>query len=289
MENKAIIKEKFNNSDDLILYQFDTLGDTEVLLVYINALIDKKALNEFVIKPMKNNLVSAYDIESSIYVSEIQEIFSINESIKEIVDGSVVVYIDGIDTAYAMNMCRYDKRSVAESTVEQVIRGPKESFVEDIYVNKSLIRRKIRNHNLIFEQFTLGEMTNTQVCIVYIKGIVNKEILEELKARLSKIKTDAVLDTSYIEEYIDDSPSSLVRTVYHTEKPDVLAGKILEGRIGIICDGSPSVATVPKIFIEDLMDQKITTQNLSIRLFLELLDICHFYKYSSSWQLYCYS
>lgn len=277
MENMTNLKDKFNNSEDLIIFEFDTLGDTEVLVVYINGLIDKKALNEFVIKPLINNLISVYDIKSSIYISEIQEIYNINESIKAIVDGHVVLFMEGIETGYILNLCRYDKRAITESGVEQVIRGPKESFVEDIYVNKSLIRRKIRNNNLIFEQFVFGEQTNTQVCIVYINGIVNQDILAELKARFKKIKTDAILDVSYIEEYIEDAPNSLVRTAYHTEKPDVLAGKILEGRIGIICDGSPNVITVPKIFIEDLMDSEDYYSKPKFASFLRIIRYLSFF------------
>lgn len=277
MENMTNLKDKFNNSEDLIIFEFDTLGDTEVLVVYINGLIDKKALNEFVIKPLINNLISVYDIKSSIYISEIQEIYNINESIKAIVDGHVVLFMEGIETGYILNLCRYDKRAITESGVEQVIRGPKESFVEDIYVNKSLIRRKIRNNNLIFEQFVFGEQTKTEVCIVYINGIVNQDILAELKARFKKIKTDAILDVSYIEEYIEDAPNSLVRTAYHTEKPDVLAGKILEGRIGIICDGSPNVITVPKIFIEDLMDSEDYYSKPKFASFLRIIRYLSFF------------
>lgn len=277
MKNRVKLEEKFNNSDDLVLYEFDTLGDTEALVVYINGLIDKKALNEFVIKPLINNLISVYDIKSSIYISEIQEIYNINESIKAIVDGHVVLFMEGIETGYILNLCRYDKRAITESGVEQVIRGPKESFVEDIYVNKSLIRRKIRNNNLIFEQFVFGEQTNTQVCIVYINGIVNQDILAELKARFKKIKADAILDVSYIEEYIEDAPNSLVRTAYYTEKPDVLAGKILEGRIGIICDGSPNVITVPKIFIEDLMDSEDYYSKPKFASFLRIIRYLSFF------------
>ena len=122
-----------------------------------------------------------------------------------------------------------------------------------------------------------SDLTNTQVCIVYINGIVNQDILAELKARFKKIKADAILDVSYIEEYIEDAPNSLVRTAYYTEKPDVLAGKILEGRIGIICDGSPNVITVPKIFIEDLMDSEDYYSKPKFASFLRIIRYLSFF------------
>lgn len=252
-ENKSKLIELFNNSSDLIFHELDTLANSEALVVYINGLIDKKALNEFVVKPLMDNLISPNDIKSSIYITEIKETSRLKDVIKELVDGHVILFHEEIETAFVLNLCSYEKRSIAESNVEQVIRGSKESFVEDIFVNKTLIRRRIRNNNLVFEDFVFGEQTNTQVSIVYINGIVNQDILAELKARLSKIKIDAILDVHYIEEYLDDAPMSLIRTVFNTERPDVLAGKILEGRIGVICDGSPNIITLPKIFIEDLM------------------------------------
>ena len=252
-EIKAKIQELFNNSSDLILHEFKTSLNTDTLVVYINGLIDKKALNDFVIKPLIESLNSPYDIVSTIYVTEIKEVNNINNVIYELVDGHVLLFHEDLEIAYVINLCRYEKRSVEESTSEQVLRGPRESFIEDLYINKTLIRRIIRNNNLVFEDYIFGEQTNTRVSIVYIKGIVNPRILDELKARLKKIKLDAVLDVHYIEEYLDDSPNSFVCTMFNTEKPDVLSAKILEGRIGIICDGSPNVLTVPKLFIENLM------------------------------------
>ncbi|WFA09926.1 spore germination protein [Tissierella sp. Yu-01] len=253
IENKTKLTQLFHNSSDLVFYELETLANNHALIVYIDGLIDKRALNEFVIMPLLNNDISPKEIKSSIYLAEIKEIFKLKEVISELVNGHVVLFNEDIDYAYVLKLCQYEKRSVNESSTEQVIKGPKEAFVEDLFTNKTLIRRIIRNRNLVFEDFVFGKQTNTQVSIVYINGIVNQDILAELKARLHKINIDAILDVHYIEEYLDDAPKSLIRTVYNTEKPDVLAGKILEGRIGVLCDGSPNAITLPKIFIEDIM------------------------------------
>ena len=252
-ENKIKIKELFNNTSDLVVYEFETLSENMVLVAYINGLIDKEALDEQVIRPLIENLISPWDIKSTILISEIEEIFSMKDVVNAITNGHLVLFHEGMELMYELNICKYKMRAVEQSETEQVIRGPKEAFVEDIHVNKTLIRRKIRNKNLVFEDYVFGEQTNTKVSLVYINGIVNQDILAELKVRLKKVKTDVILDGHYIEEYIEDSPRSLVRTVNDTEKPDVLAGKILEGRIGILCDGSPSCLVLPKIFIECIM------------------------------------
>lgn len=252
-KNKSRVLNEFNNSSDIVIHQFDTLCNTKVMVAYINGFIDKEALNDNIIKPLIENLVSPMDILDTVYISEVKEIANFQEVIKGIIDGHVALFHEDMDKAFILNLCDYQTRSVDISSSEQVIRGPKEAFIEDLHVNKTLIRRKIRNNNLVFEDFVLGEQTNTPVSLVYVKGIVNEDILAELKSRISQIKTDAIFDSNNIEEYIDDAPNSLVPTVYNTEKPDVLAGKILEGRIGIMIDGSPNALTVPKIFIECLM------------------------------------
>lgn len=252
-ENKIKIKELFNNSSDLVLYEFKTLSNDMALVAYINGFIDKEALNQHILEPLMNNLKSSLDIKSTVSISEIEETNNIDDIISAITYGNVILFHEGLEICYIFNLASYEKRSVAESQNEQVLKGPKEAFVEDINVNKTLIRRKIRNNNLVFEDFVFGQETNTKVSIVYIDGIANEDILAELKARLKKIKIDAILDISYIEEYIDDAPKSMINTVFNTEKPDVVAAKILEGRIGILCDGSPSVSTLPNFFIENLM------------------------------------
>ncbi len=252
-ENKTTIKGLFYNASDVVLYEFKTLADDIAMVVYINGFIDKEALNQHILQPLMLNLTSPLDIKSTVSISEIEESKDMDYIITAITSGNVILFHEGLETSYILNISSYEKRDVKESLNEQVLKGPKEAFVEDIGVNKTLIRRKIRNSKLVFEDFVFGEETNTKVSIFYINGIVNLEVLAELKDRLSKIKTDAIFDVSYIEEYLDDAPRSAINTMFNTEKPDVAAAKILEGRIGILCDGSPNVATLPKIFIEDLM------------------------------------
>ena len=126
------------------------------------------------------------------------------------------------------------------------------AFVETLKTNRSMLRRKIQNPALVFEMLKLGEQTNSAVNIVYIDDIVNKRILAELKYRLNKIDLDAILDTGYIEELIRDEQFSPFNVIGYTERPDILAAKLLEGRIAILCDGSPVAITVPYLFIETL-------------------------------------
>jgi len=250
-KNRETLKKIFNNSSDLILYEFNTLCNEKALVAYIEALVDRKGLYEDLIKPLMQNLISSQDVLSTVFIAGAKEEYDIQKTSQSMTTGNVALFIENIEISYLFDLGYWDKRQIEESGNERVIRGPKESFIEDINTNKSLIRRKIRSTKLIFEDYTLGSETNTRVSLGYITDIVNPDILEEVRGRIKDIKLDSILDTGYIEYYIEDSPKSMICTIGNTEKPDIVAGKILEGRIAILCDGSPSVLTVPKLFIEN--------------------------------------
>jgi spore germination protein KA len=142
-------------------------------------------------------------------------------------------------------------RAVAEPDNEKSLGGPREGFTEAIMQNVSLIRRRARTSDLKLRNITVGRRTRTSVILCYLDEIVNRPALEELIRRIGKIDIDGVLDSNYLSELICDHRRSLFRTVGTTERPDVVVGKILEGRIAILVDGSPDVLTVPFLFIEN--------------------------------------
>jgi len=102
----------------------------------------------------------------------------------------------------------------------------------------------------------LGEQTNTEICICYIKGLADEDIIETVRRRLGRIKIDAILESGYLEQFIEDSTFSLFPTVGNSEKPDKVAAKILEGRVAVLCDGSPFVLTVPFMFVETIQSSE---------------------------------
>ncbi|MEL7597183.1 MAG: spore germination protein [Clostridiaceae bacterium] len=142
--------------------------------------------------------------------------------------------------------------------------------------NISLIRRKINSPELKFKYKDLGKITKTKICICYIEGLVSKEILEDLNSRLDKIKIDGILESGYIEEKIKDHPYSIFDTIGNTERPDVVAAKLLEGRIALICDGTPSVLTIPFVFIEYFQSSEDYNNNFIYGSFNRILRITGF-------------
>lgn len=247
---KKFIMNFFKNSSDVVIRSVKSKKGN-VFFVCIDGLVDKNLLDRDLIRPIIE--ISYRDaIDNIIQVTQI-EIIEINfDFITSVLDGNVVIMCENENNIFVADLKHWSERAIEPPDTESTIRGPKESFVETIRINTSLIRRKIKNPNLVIENLRIGKQTNTMIALCYIDGIVNRNVLEELKVKLNKINTDAILETGYIEQYIEERSLLLFPTIGSTQKPDVAAAKILEGRIAIICDGTPFVATVPFLFVENL-------------------------------------
>lgn len=259
--NKTVLEEKFKKSSDVIFHEFTTFTGVKVLIVYIEGLVNKEILgrdviNSFITKSkelkLDNDTMDPNILKTLIAATSVIETKSMSAVVDDLVNGNAVLFVDKINTALLIDSKGWDKRAVAEPDTESVIRGPREGFIENLRTNTSLLRRKIKNPNLVFEELSLGKQTKTNIAIAYIDGIVNQLVLSEVRKRINKIDSDSILETGYIEQFIEDSPFSPVATISNTQKPDILAAKLLEGRVAIFCDGTPHALTVPHVFIEAL-------------------------------------
>jgi len=131
-----------------------------------------------------------------------------------------------------------------------VVRGPRQGFTEDLGGNVALVQRRITNPAFKTKFMTVGTQSNTKVAVVYVDSVASQALVDEVIDRIEKIEIDAVLDSGYIQELIQDSPYSPMPTIGHTERPDIVAGKILEGRVAVLVDGSPFALTMPYLFVE---------------------------------------
>jgi spore germination protein KA len=248
-ECEKLVKDIFNNSTDVIVQSIETkMG--EVLLVYIDGLINKDITDRDIITPLKSR-----DFDGNFALAlkaGYKTIEDIPTFVNEVVNGNVAIFHQNSRKIIIVDFKQWDRRAVEPPDSEAVIRGPKEGFTENIRTNTSLIRRKIKNPNLVFENIVLGRQTNTIVELVYVDGIVNQDVLKELKRRISEIDTDSVLESGHIEQYIEENPLSPFSCMGVTQKPDILATRILEGRVAVLCDGTPHVLTIPEMFIENI-------------------------------------
>ena len=183
-----------------------------------------------------------------ISVSDVKEIYTINDIFKQISIGNSIILIEKETKGISIGLPKWEKRSIMEPDAEPVIRGPREGFIETLRVNTSLLRRKIRHPLLKMKQMDIGRYTETQVIVAYIEGIADSTLVDEVTSRLKRIKIDGILESGYIEEMIIDHPFSPFSQVLTTERPDVAAACLLEGRVVILVDGTPITLIAPCTF-----------------------------------------
>ncbi|WP_147534175.1 spore germination protein [Bacillus marasmi] len=259
-ENRKFLETTLGNNSGIINRSFQ-VGENAYssgLLFAVSGMVETTVINENVLGPLMKmaeppaNLhksLLVYLKESVLSVAEIDLIDNLHQIVNELFTGKIVLFVEGEETALIINAQAWEMRGIEQPITETVIRGPRDSFTEDISTNLTLLRRRIRNPNLRCESLLLGKQSNTKVVIAYIDGIVNKEVLKEVYTRLENIKVDAILESGYIEQYIEDAPFSIFPTVGNQEKPDIVAAQLLEGRVSIFVDGTPIVLTVPYLLI----------------------------------------
>jgi spore germination protein KA len=257
-ENIEMVNKVVGGNADLVTRNF-SLGRTETVasvIFYIDNMIDSKHIDFNIMQPL---LTDCYATGLSRGPEVIAEIGSGNlitraqmkksKNMKELMDGllvgEAVLLIEGIDEAHIISSKGYDYRAVTESNVEPVVKGPRDAFIEALSINIGLIRRRIHSPNLVFESLKVGKVTQTTVCISYIKGICSPELVNEVQSRINKINIDGVLASNYIEEFINDEPFSLFPQIRNTERPDVSCAALLEGRVVVIIDNTPVALIIP--------------------------------------------
>ncbi|MBU5440140.1 spore germination protein [Tissierella sp. MSJ-40] len=258
--NIEMIKKIFNNNDDTLIirsFQNQHNNSLKCCIFFIEGMVNNEIINENIILPIvetsipsiKSNFIEYLQYQV-IVSNNLQKTDSIDQLIEAVISGNTILFAENSLEAIIIDTKGWQSRAIEEPIVERVLRGPREGFTECIMVNLALIRRKLRTSDLKFEFTTLGERTNTKACICYIEGLANEKILKELHKRLESISIDGVLDVNYINELVSDSPLSPFETTGSTERPDIIAAKLLEGRIALVLDGTPVVMTVPYLFIE---------------------------------------
>ena len=238
--------------EDVLFFEFEIQNFTATA-VYIENLSDKELLGKLAITPLSSfdGEIEIKDIVKKLNLPEAEVIEDFNSAVQKIISGDAVIFIDSINFAISTACKKPAVRPVGEPPTSSVLKGPREGFVESIQINLSLIRQRIKSPDFNYEKLTIGKYSQTTVGIVYISSIANKNIVKTVREKLKKIDVDGIIDSSYVIKNISERKTSMFKEVGTTEKPDILSAKLLEGRIGIIVDGSPIVLTVPFLFIED--------------------------------------
>ncbi|MDU0203878.1 MULTISPECIES: spore germination protein [Paenibacillus] len=288
--NISRLREALGDSPDFITRLLDvqvTQDHLSVALLYIDGLVQSESIHKHLIEPLLNvqateqtseQYCGVHEIlQQTISVGEIYEAKYDSELLNAILEGSTVILIDGFDEAFFACTNGWEKRAIEEPQSQTVIRGPKESFTEDIRTNLTLLRRKIKSADLRFESMKIGRYTRTEIILAYLDGVSNEKVLNEARRRLKLIDTDSILESAYIEEFIEDKGYTPFPTMLNTERPDTAAAGLLEGQIIIMVDGTPFALMAPVSFFKFLQSSEDYYQRYDIASFVRLIRYASFF------------
>lgn len=258
-KNISYLQEQFNGSADFTV-RYLNINNIRGAVITIEGMCNKEALTLSVINPLltteypkieKAELFN-YIERSVLSASEVSKTEIYEQLMFMIMSGFAVLLIDGCSTALVIGVQGFSFRSVSEPESEASERGSREGFVEPLRINMTLLRRRIKNPSLKFETMTLGSISKTDICLCYLTNSVSESILEKLREKLKRIDLDTVLASGYLVSFLeDDNDHSIFSGVGITERPDTASGKINEGRIAILIDGTPSALIIPYLFVEN--------------------------------------
>ncbi len=259
-ENTQFFSSLYEESSDVVFRSF-VVGKKGATIIYIEGLSDTQKLDEQVLETLldKNEFDETdflLSIKNRLPISNIKKISTFSTCIDSIANGSPVLLIDGFEEAFSLGLVKFEKRSIEEPQAEGSIRGPREGFTESLGVNTSLLRRIIKDPALKMKTVHVGKYTKTKVVISYIKGLVDKTLIEEIENRLNRIQIDGVLESGYIEQFIEDNPYSPFPQLLYTERPDVVCANLLEGRAVLMIDGTPFSLVAPVSFFSLFQSQE---------------------------------
>ena len=260
VDNIGEIRKQLEDCDDVVYKEFRVGKEQqwEFALIFTDGMVDKDFINEAILNSL---MVHAREIppETPILVDklfqlvrygtipamEIKEGEYLEDAIKGILTGDAILFINSSEKFLILGAKGWPTRSVSEPNTEALVRGPRDGFTETFRVNTALVRRRIRDPRLKIKQLQVGTRSKTDCGILYIDDIVMDDLVLEVYRRLKTIDIDAILESGYIEQLVEDNYLSPFPQVRATERPDEVAAALLEGRVAILVDNSPFALIVP--------------------------------------------
>ena len=269
-------KKLYGNSPDINTRLINVKG-TNIGIIFLESSSQASTISDFIIKgtlyassnkTIFQNIFEA--LKNNLFNSQLFTIKDYNQFPYFLSSGFTIVVVDGIDEAIIMETRGQLDRGVTESTSEPILRGSKDSFTESHSKNLGLIRKRIKDPNLWFDEIKLGRRTQTRISIAYINGIADPQKLKEIKKRLKKIDVDGVLDSGNIRDYLVDKKSAFPQ-IQSTERPDVTSQALLSGKIVIFVENCPFTLIMPNVFIDYLHTSEDQYQKSSNITFTRIL------------------
>lgn len=310
--NLKYIQSKYNTkiNSDIMLREFSlTAKNTnyKAFLLYIDGMVDSDLINRFVLNPLMlrndsntfdGNLnqeftsqtlkdtvsvkkVKKFNLENYIYSNlmpqnSLKKITKFEDVFSGVNSGNCALFVDTICIAFDIDVKGFKQRSVDSPNNEIIIKGSQEAFVENLRTNTSLLRRIINNENLIIENTTIGNISQTKLAICYMNNIANPKLVNEVKYRLNNLELDGIFSSGQLEQLIEDDDYIGVPSLISTERPDKCANYLMQGRVVLLMNGTPYATAAPAVLVDFLSSPE--DNNLKV-FFANFLKALRFFAY----------
>ncbi|SDC66125.1 spore germination protein [Paenibacillus sp. UNCCL117] len=286
-QNLANIKQLLQEPRDLIVREF-RLGRSGVPcgIICFEGLVDANMVNRQILAPLlayqengDGNLGEFSPELSSFIENEVLSSFSVSrtaapeKALRQLLAGDTLLLMDGSAEVIVIASCGRDGRAIDEPQTESIIRGPREGFTENIRTNTGLIRRRVKDPNLRMKTRMLGVRSQTEVTLLYIEGIAQTDLIQEAERRLNSIDVDEINSSGFIEQWISDSFLTPFPLIMNTERPDKVAGSLLQGRLAVLVDGDPFALVLPITFASSIKSPEDYYQHWLISTLTRLLRV----------------
>ncbi|MEK5162712.1 spore germination protein [Paenibacillus sp. FSL R5-0527] len=256
--NEQQLRQSFDRCSDIVFRPVSVHGAEVILLIYTEGMTDTQLLDQILLrlwlsegeaerlpKPEQFGRFVEDTLAAAAQVKKTSQYASLIEGVLE---GQTAILFEGQSYALLADLIKMEQRGIEEPPSEKVVRGPRDAFTETISVNTSLLRRRIHSPSLKMESMSIGELTGTEVKLVYMENVAKPSLVEEVRKRLGKIRIDALNGSGILEELIEEQPYSPFPEIQNTERPDVAAGSLLEGKVVILMDNSPFALICPMTY-----------------------------------------
>lgn len=240
----AHVQSVFQGAADLVVRPL-RLEEVSATAFFIDGLTSGSEIADFVLHPMSQLLHGSalamlnQCLTGTVYSAVADPVEDMEALCLKLVNGFCVVVFDGLDRAVAFEAKTGEKRSPSAPEVENTVKGPKDAFTETVRTNTSLIRRHLRSPWLRFYETQVGRRSLTNVSVVWLEGVTNRNLVERMKRRLASIDIDGFLSPAAVEEYVTGSRNTAFPLLRYTERTDKFSHGLLEGQVGLLVDGLP--------------------------------------------------
>lgn len=257
LENVEYITALMGGSSDFIIREVKISNCYPAVLFYLDGMVDKQDVQEVVISSLLDlslheGLSLQFLQESVLKVGEVNRITSMEVAVEQILSGGLLILLEDVAEGLIISIPGWKDRSITDSQTQTVVKGPQDSFTETLRTNTTLVRRRVKDKRVRISSLKIGELTKTDIAVMYIDGIADKKLVQDLLKRLKGIVEDRVLEGEYLEEVLRGGQKqfTIFPTFYNSDRPDKIAAGIMDGKIAIFIDGSPFVLLVPSFFVD---------------------------------------